>query len=439
MKGQGVSRPRIVAHTLSYPPHRRIGAELATHGLLEHLTDDGWRAIVVPHTVRGLVPRRVEHVHTVTPELARACRPDVVMAHLPFVQQAREQADQHRVPLVVSVHGGPPGWMAAKAAGYRPDLLIANSLGMAVGLERTGIPVLIQHPPIQMPSWPLPEPDGLAVTLINASVDKGALVVRELAKRLPDIPFLVVEGGYGAQVDLRAPNVTVLPHGTPMEQVWSMTRVLLVPSVEESWGMVAAEAMTRGIPVLGSRAEGLAECLGPAMPRTNIGDLDTWTVRLTLAYEDPGWSELHIAALRRAAELDPAAGLMRTRREIAELIGREDPVIGTRFKNVRTGDVVTATPGTRLHNRLSTTPLVWQPVQEEAGSGAPAARPPRAAEATSPDPASLASPGVTVPTATQPKPSAPVGEWLDYAVACGADRNAAARASKATLIALYGS
>jgi hypothetical protein len=310
---------------------------------------------------------------------------------------------------------------------------------MAVGLARTGAPVHILRPPIDWPTpWPGPDPDGLAVTLVSASAEKGAGLVAELAKRHPDIPFLVVRGGYGAQVAMTGRNVTVLPHGTPMDQVWSMTRLLLVPSAEESWGMVAVEAMARGIPVLASRAQGLSECVGPGMPSLDIADPDAWSARLGLAYDDPSWSDLHIAALRRAAELDPAVELEQTRIKIAAVIGREGDRMETQtFRNVRTKEVVTLAVGTRMHGRLRDNPLVWQPA--DVGSAAGTATPgPAVARQQVVDPTSAFDAGLSLPPVVRPKRTAPVADWISYAVARGADRAAAAAAPRATLIALYG-
>jgi hypothetical protein len=297
---------------------------------------------------------------------------------------------------------------------------------MAAGLRRTGLPVQVLRPPI---AWPTrrSEPDGLAVTLVNASQDKGGLLVRELARRHPDIPFLIVAGGYGAQVPIEGPNVVTLPHGTNMDQVWEMTRLLLMPSREESWGMVAVEAMARGIPVLGSTAQGLAECLGSGMPAMDHADIGAWSATLAASYED-AWPDLHIAAVRRGAELDPAPDLMAAQQAIAGLIGQERTVSTLRYRNVRTEQMVDVDPETFIGRRLAGDPLVWVPIETSGSAPAPGVGPDLG----------QARPDLKLPSAVRPKASAPVGDWVGYAVACGADRRSAEQAPKATLIALYG-
>ena len=60
-------------------------------------------------------------------------------------------------------------------------------------------------------------------------------------------------------------NVDVGEHSDHMAEVYAVTRVLLVPSLDfESWGRVATEAVLNGIPVLCSDSGGLAEASAAA-------------------------------------------------------------------------------------------------------------------------------------------------------------------------------
>jgi len=133
------------------------------------------------------------------------------------------------------------------------------------------------------------------VTFINPHVVKGvyvfARIARELARRRPDIPILVTQGRSRADA-LNAPELGLRPHlagplpagpaanppcdgrnifmmpFTPDPRafyptVYSMTRLLLMPSLwNESFGLVAAEAMLNGIPVLASNRGALTETVG---------------------------------------------------------------------------------------------------------------------------------------------------------------------------------
>lgn len=457
MRGQGVSRarpasakagaggPRIVAHTLSYLPWRRIGAELATHGLLSVLAASGWRVILAPHDTKavGWPTTVVDGVHVVPPELADRSRPDVVLAHAGFYTRAREHADRFGAPLVLYGHGGYPGWLAAQCDGAQAQLLLANSETMAYGLQRTGIPVQLCRPAV----WP-PErfgrsaPIGDAVTLVNATPGKGSDVLVDLAQVMPHRRFVAVRGGYGEQADLSAlSNVEVLPHGTPMDQVWGKTRVLIVPSREESWGMAAVEAMGHGIPVVGSAIPGLSEALGTGLPTVEPRNTAGWRTTVSDAL-GPMWERWHRAALRRAAELDPARDLLATVAAIEALIGEGPMVTKQRYRNVRTGDEVDVDPDSFIGRRVTAEPLIWHRVEEPAGAAPDAPAGPVGPEGVTPlpeGPAVLsADPGLHIPDAMpQPAPGAHREAWVEYAVSRGCDRAAAGRATRSALIALY--
>jgi glycosyltransferase involved in cell wall biosynthesis len=88
-----------------------------------------------------------------------------------------------------------------------------------------------------------------------------ARIAAELARRRPEIPLLVVEGRSAAGwqretgIDLAGlPNVTVRPNTADPRTFYTDSKLLLVPSLwNESFGLVAAEAMLNGIPVLASK------------------------------------------------------------------------------------------------------------------------------------------------------------------------------------------
>ena len=113
------------------------------------------------------------------------------------------------------------------------------------------------------------------VAFVNPSPLKGvflfARIAAELARRRPDIPLLIVEGASKAGslpklgIDLsRLKNVRIMPSTPDPRTFYAVTKLLLMPSLIESAGLVAMEAMTNGIPMLGSNRGGLPETIGDA-------------------------------------------------------------------------------------------------------------------------------------------------------------------------------
>ncbi len=114
------------------------------------------------------------------------------------------------------------------------------------------------------------------VTLINPSPEKGgrvfARIAEQLHRRRPDIRLLVVEsrakakalGDYGLEGDwLQA--VRVMEHQADPRRFYAVSKILLMPSLwQECFGLVAAEAMINGIPVLASNRGALPETVNEA-------------------------------------------------------------------------------------------------------------------------------------------------------------------------------
>ncbi len=116
--------------------------------------------------------------------------------------------------------------------------------------------------------------DPRYLTFVNPSSDKGlcvfARVADELGRRRPDIPLLVVESRQGeAEVaacglDLRVHgNVFFMANAPDPRDFLRVSRAVMMPSlVEETFGRVAAEAMSVGVPVLVGDRGALPEIVG---------------------------------------------------------------------------------------------------------------------------------------------------------------------------------
>src|SRR5690606_26391204 len=115
------------------------------------------------------------------------------------------------------------------------------------------------------------------------------------------------EGGYERerQVYIEKPNVMFQPNTGDMRgRVYRKTRVLLMPSSYESYGMTAVEACVSGIPVVASPTPGLVESLHTAGFHVDLEDREEWyrIVKELLTSED-AWKEASDRAIERAARL----------------------------------------------------------------------------------------------------------------------------------------
>jgi len=165
------------------------------------------------------------------------------------------------------------------------------------------------------------------IVFVNPTVEKGvflfARVADEVGRRRPDIPFLVVESrGTESDVascglDLQARgNVFFLPETPDPRRFWRVARLCLLPSlVAENQPMVAIEAMTNGVPVLGTDRGGIPETLGRAgVVFSPPGRLTPATRVLPTVEEVAPWVESilrlwdHPELIRRAPPPGPGRG-----------------------------------------------------------------------------------------------------------------------------------
>lgn len=203
-------------------------------------------------------------------------------------------AESRRKSVRLAHGGGPHGPEGC-------DLAVFNSHSLRDAWGWDG-PSIVVHPYIDPAEYATTPGDS--VTLVNLAPHKGGELFGRLARVMPERPFLGVRGGYGAQQGVNGRNVTVLGQTANMrDDVYARTRVLLMPSEYETWGMVGVEAMASGIPVIAHPTPGLRESLAGAGIFVHRDNGQAW-VDAIRALDDPDeYAHRSERALKRSAEL----------------------------------------------------------------------------------------------------------------------------------------
>jgi glycosyltransferase involved in cell wall biosynthesis len=175
--------------------------------------------------------------------------------------------------------------------------------------RRTGVSSRICYPTFLPHAWPRGDARnrGEYVTGICGWAYKGADVFFDLARRFPDVPFLLV-GTVAPEYRVPLQGLANVRQGvwpTPRPFL-AISRIVLVPSRwPEPFGRIAVEAMASGIPTLVSATGGLPEAVGGSalhMVR-HFRSPDAWAKRLEVLLTDD-----------RAREANVTAGLRLSRR-----------------------------------------------------------------------------------------------------------------------------
>lgn len=296
---------RIAALVHFSLPHRNCGSEVVLHELLKSAQSAGhdvivwtthkdaansWRGTEPDTVFDGITIKRVRN-SLVGERQVRAWKPDVIVSHHQHTAIALRAARQIKARSVYLVHNDFD--LNRRPLQNKPDLVVFNSDWVRESLSRFGAPrhAMTFHPPLTPDRHTVPS-TGDGYTLINLNADKGAHTFYELARLEPDRKFVGVIGGHGVQIVKRnMPNVEILDHDPDMRRVWSRTRVLLMPSVQESYGLTAAEAGINGIPTIAHPTQGLLENLGAGGLFADRDSVNEWRHKLSWLDDPNNYSQ----------------------------------------------------------------------------------------------------------------------------------------------------
>lgn len=209
-----------------------------------------------------------------------------------------------------------------------PSAYLARFYRDAIGLEATVLPSIVDPEPLALDAW-RPE----SVLFVNPVPHKGSfwaariwleVVGRVPSARLvtvesqPDRPFLRFARSLGLGESVASVGMTDDPR-----DFYRTARVVLMPSLTESSGRVATEAMLLGIPLIASTRGGLPESMVHAGLGLDIPDWFTaeceflpaasltaaWVETLvTLLTNEHEWARERRRNLEYAKKIDPIRG-----------------------------------------------------------------------------------------------------------------------------------
>jgi len=299
-----------------YPPAHNCGAEYFAHDVNKFLLSKGHSVRVLLHQARRYHIKNVYEYEGVTvfpPDrnviegLYRWA--DIVITHLDYTGDTIWQADKYKKPVVCVVHNDIPYESIKQGVG---DIrLVYNSEWIKEKLNYS-YPGFVFTPPCDYRYYDIHQDTNESeyITLINLDYNKGGDVLAKIADAMPERKFLAVEGSYsfddrGQQLTYPS-NVKFVRNTPDILSIYRQTRILLMPSLYESWGRTATEAMCSGIPVISNKTPGLYENCGMAgIYVKDRNDIAEW-VELIKKLDDPvKYKKASEKAKMRSRELDP--------------------------------------------------------------------------------------------------------------------------------------
>jgi glycosyltransferase involved in cell wall biosynthesis len=295
---------KILAYVHGYLPNHVAGSEVMLHKILLNLKDKGFDVRVLTNNPgakehEGIL---IEHIRS-----DKATKwifdSDIVFTHHHFSRSAIALAKKLSKPVVLLIHNDPRTRMNKLPNFSLVDLVVSNSLWVKK-LVRKAKDSMIVYPPTD-PDTYFVNKTGDAITLINMNEDKGGKIFWELARILKDKKFIGVEGSYGHQVIYKEKlsNVTILKKTLNIKTVYEQSKIIIMPSSHESWGMVAMEAACSGIPTIASTAEGLKESLGPAGIFADLNSIADWIEKIRMLDDKKTYEKYSVLGKTRSVEV----------------------------------------------------------------------------------------------------------------------------------------
>lgn len=306
---------RILWHIHLYPPIHNCGAEYMAHSLNKFLIDKGHTVRVLLRQSPGNYSKMVYDYEGVQvfPHNSNIqglyTSSDIVFTHLDYTREAIFTARRYKKRCVHFVHNSSQYDSVLDA----PEVeVVYNSQWIKKELNYLHRSFVLL-PPCDYRYYKV-NTSREYITLINLDFNKGGNILKSIAERLPEKQFLAVKGSYSSDVQGQytdfPPNVKVVENTPNIREVYAKTRILIMPSLYESWGRTATEAMCSGIPVVCSATHGLVEnCDYAGLYVHDRSDINSWIRWINRLDKQAFYNKASELSYKRSIELDPVKNM----------------------------------------------------------------------------------------------------------------------------------
>lgn len=297
---------KIVALTHYYIEENKAGGEMMLHGMLKALVEAGHdvTAVITDTKRKDTVIDGVKVLYGIGKFYTVSY--DVLISQFQNTLTAFQDARRRKKPMVLVVHNDRRLTMTHASMLRKSDLIVFNTQWIRDKNPNTRASGVILHPPIDREHFfKVKKNNPEYITLVNVAPEKGSDIFYALAELFPNEKFLGVKGGYwkDAQVIKDLPNVTIIEQTANMrDDVYAKSKIVIMPSSYESYGMVAAEAMASGVPVIVSDTPGLTENVSYAGAKVSVEDLQSWSEGVFWLNNETMHKDMSRFAIRRAKE-----------------------------------------------------------------------------------------------------------------------------------------
>jgi glycosyltransferase involved in cell wall biosynthesis len=307
------SRSVMLLH--GYVPFWNAGSEVCAHTVNRMLVEKGHEVWV---GVPGYPNRIYEGVHIFDADnrtlLHNLMKHTHVISTHSFRERCQKLSNSYGSAYIDWLHGGTFTMNVRKSMKDKnvKTFAVFNSESLVetfTDAEQVNHHIL--RPPVDWKEYEVKDMEPKYVTLSNLNENKGGQILIDIAKVTPEVQFLGVRGSYWKQIeDPTVANITYIDNTPKIKDVYKQTKILIMPSKEETWGRTAVEAMSSGIPVIAHPTPGLKECCMDAALFVDRNDTAEWSRLINRLMNDKSfYDEFSNRGRIRAKQLEPTHDL----------------------------------------------------------------------------------------------------------------------------------